>query len=184
MIKITVYRWAGAWGPFKIKIPCGECALTKDIIQNTLDNELKEIDIELEMREWLSEWWKPLLKGGLHAPIVVVNNKIVSQGEALNRGLLVQSVIEAYCEKSQIEGNHLFGKVNCGFCKKSKQALEDANINYVYHDVVEKPGALYEMIPRVKKIIGPKTPVTVPQIWLKGAYIGGFDNLMKKLSEN
>ncbi|MCA2493314.1 glutaredoxin, partial [Vibrio sp. 2175-1] len=22
-IKITLYRWAGSWGPFKVNIPCG-----------------------------------------------------------------------------------------------------------------------------------------------------------------
>ncbi|MDW2111383.1 glutaredoxin, partial [Vibrio sp. 2089] len=27
-IKITLYRWAGNWGPFKVNIPCGECTLT------------------------------------------------------------------------------------------------------------------------------------------------------------
>ena len=33
------------------------------------------------------------------------------------------------------------------------------------------------MLARVKPIIGPKTPVTVPQIWIDGSYIGGADAL-------
>lgn len=33
------------------------------------------------------------------------------------------------------------------------------------------------MIPQVKEIIGYKTPVTLPQIWLDGEYVGGFDDL-------
>ena len=28
-VRITLYRWAGVWGPFRIKVPCGECALTQ-----------------------------------------------------------------------------------------------------------------------------------------------------------
>ena len=40
-ITITLYRWAGHWGPFKVKIPCGECTLTKDILLNVFDTELK-----------------------------------------------------------------------------------------------------------------------------------------------
>lgn len=37
------------------------------------------------------------------------------------------------------------------------------------------------MFPRVKAHIGEKTPVTVPQIWLDGEYIGGADQLSEKL---
>ena len=43
------------------------------------------------------------------------------------------------------------------------------------------PGPLYEMLARVKPIIGPKTPVTVPQIWIDGTYVGGADALKEVL---
>ena len=33
------------------------------------------------------------------------------------------------------------------------------------------------MIGRVKPIVGPKTPITVPQIWIDGKYVGGADEL-------
>nr|MBT2979868.1 glutaredoxin [Vibrio anguillarum] len=42
-IKITLYRWAGSWGPFKVTIPCGECTLTKDILTDTFNSELEGI---------------------------------------------------------------------------------------------------------------------------------------------
>lgn len=60
---------------------------------------------------------------------------------------------------------------------KAKQLLDTAGIDYRYHDVVKESAALYRMIPEVKAIIGEKTPVTVPQIWLNGQYIGGCDAL-------
>ena len=170
-IKVYVYRWAGSWGPFKIKIPCGECTLTKDVILDTIEKELSGIAIELELREWLSEWWKPLLKGGWHAPIVIVGSKVISQGKALNRGLLTQAVIEVYASSTQIKGNHLFGKEGCPYCKRAKGYLEQAQIPYNYHDVVSNPRDLYEMLARVKPLIGPKVPVTVPQIWIDGDYV-------------
>ncbi|MEM7760191.1 MAG: glutaredoxin [Cyanobacteria bacterium P01_A01_bin.40] len=176
-VPITLFRWAGAWGPFKVKIPCGECTLTKDVILDTLQQELAGIPVELEIREWLTEWWKPLLKGGWHAPIVMVEGKVISQGHALNRGLLTQAVIEAYASKAPIERSHLFGKESCPHCKQAKADLEEAGIQYTYHDVVRSPRALYEMLARVKPLIDPKTPVTVPQIWLGGKYIGGADRL-------
>ena len=180
-VNITVFRWAGAWGPFTVKIPCGECSLTKDIIQDCIDTDLEGIAVELELRDWLSEWWKPLPKGGWHAPIVLVNGKLISQGAALNRGALTQAVIEEATAYTPIQGNHIYGKSNCPHCVRSKGYLEQAGLAYAYHDVVKEPRSLYEMLARVKPIIGPKTPVTVPQIWLDGHYVGGADELKQLL---
>ncbi len=182
-IKITLYRWAGSWGPFKVNIPCGECTLTKDILTDTFKNELADVPVELEVKDWLSHWWEPLKLGAWHAPILVVEGKVISQGEALNRGLLVQSVIAQWANRDQLKGNIVYGKATCPYCVKAKSLLDKTGIEYQYHDVVKESAALYRMIPEVKAIIGEKTPVTVPQIWLNGKYIGGADNLEKWLEE-
>ena len=176
-VGVTLFRWAGAWGPFKVKIPCGECSLTLDVIKDTFETELAGVPVALDVREWLTEWWKPLPKGGWHAPIVMVEGKVVSQGHALNRGVLTEAVIEAHTQRAAIEGNHLFGKETCPHCVRAKGYLDEAGIDYSYHDVVKNPRALYEMLGRVKPIVGPKTPITVPQIWIDGAYVGGADQL-------
>ncbi|MFW9675334.1 glutaredoxin [Vibrio parahaemolyticus] len=181
-IKITLYRWAGSWGPFKVNIPCGECTLTKDILVDTFANELADVPVELEVKDWLSHWWEPLKVGAWHAPILLVEGKVVSQGEALNRGVLVQSVISEWVKRDGLKGNIVYGKATCPYCVKAKQLLDDAGIKYEYHDVVKDSAALYRMIPEVKAIIGEKTPVTVPQIWLEGKYVGGADNLEKWLA--
>ncbi|BCK08934.1 glutaredoxin [Vibrio cholerae] len=183
-IKVTLYRWAGHFGPFKVNIPCGECTLTKDILADTFANELAGVPIELEVKDWLSYWWEPLKLGAWHAPIVVVASKVISQGEALNRGVLVQSIIKEWTKQDTLQGNIVFGKATCPYCVKAKQLLDTAGIDYRYHDVVKESAALYRMIPEVKAIIGEKTPVTVPQIWLNGQYIGGCDALEKWLQNN
>ncbi|EOX3411015.1 glutaredoxin [Vibrio cholerae] len=183
-IKVTLYRWAGSFGPFKVNIPCGECTLTKDILADTFANELASVPIELEVKDWLSYWWEPLKLGAWHAPIVVVAGKVISQGEALNRGVLVQSIIKEWTKQDTLQGNIVFGKATCPYCVKAKQLLDTAGIDYHYHDVVKESAALYRMIPEVKAIIGEKTPVTVPQIWLNGQYIGGCDALEKWLQNN
>ncbi|MCY9852245.1 glutaredoxin domain-containing protein [Vibrio mediterranei] len=182
-IKITLYRWAGSWGPFKVNIPCGECTLTKDILNDTFKNELDGIPIELEVKDWLSHWWEPLKAGAWHAPILMVEGKVISQGEALNRGVLVQSVIKEWTKRDTLSGNIVYGKATCPYCVKAKQMLDDAGIPYTYSDVVKDSAALYRMIPEVKAHIGLKTPVTVPQIWLEDEYIGGADNLESWLSK-
>ncbi|HBC3476372.1 TPA: glutaredoxin [Vibrio cholerae] len=183
-IKVTLYRWAGHFGPFKVNIPCGECTLTKDILADTFANELAGVPIELEVKDWLSYWWEPLKLGAWHAPIVVVAGKVISQGEALNRGVLVQSIIKEWTKQDTLQGNIVFSKATCPYCVKAKQLLDTAGIDYRYHDVVKESAALYRMIPEVKAIIGEKTPVTVPQIWLNGQYIGGCDALEKWLQNN
>lgn len=184
-VKILLYKWAGQWGPFKIKIPCGECALTEDVIEDTMENELANANVELEVREWLSNWWQPFFaNGGWHAPIVMVNKKRISQGDALNRGILAESVIYEHVKRFEIKGNHVFGKDRCPHCTRAKKYLDDANIPYTYHDVVKNPGAMYEMLARVKPIIGEKTPVTTPQVWLDDSYVGGADDLGERLGIN
>ena len=180
-VTITIHRWAGAWGPFRIKIPCGECALTEDIVRNCLETDLAGIDARVEEHDWLSEWWRPLRRGGWHAPIVQVNGKVISQGIALNRGVLIQSVIEAATASVPLPGNHVYGKPGCPHCAQAKGQLEAAGIAHAYHDVIADPRALYEMLARVKPIIGPKTPVTVPQIWIDGAHVGGASELREML---
>lgn len=182
-IKITLYRWAGSFGPFKVSIPCGECTLTKDILLDTFKNELADVPVELEVKDWLSHWWEPLKHGAWHAPIVILEGQVVSQGEALNRGLLVQAAIKEWTKRDSLKGNIVFGKETCPYCAKAKQLLDKSGISYQYRDVVKDSAALYRMIPEVKAIIGEKTPVTVPQIWIEGNYIGGCSDLETWLTQ-
>ncbi len=179
-VKILLYRWAGKWGPFKVKIPCGECTLTLDVINDTLKNELANAVVELEVRDWLSNMVKAFFQGARHAPCILVNGELIFEGGALNRGLLAEKVMNEHVQHFPLEGTHLFGKENCPFCVRAKADFERLGIPYTYHDVVKNPGAMYEMLARVKPIVGPKTPVTMPQIWVDGAYVGGSDALRAK----
>jgi len=176
-VRITLYKWGGRWGPFSVKIPCGECTLTKDILLDTFKNELKDIPVKLEIKDWLSYWWEPLRFGAFHAPILMVENKVISQGEALNRGRLIQSVVKEWAKRDTLKGNIMYGKATCPYCVKAKTMLNNAGIAFDYHDVIKDSAALYRMIPEVKANIGEKTPITVPQIWIESRYVGGFDKL-------
>ncbi len=181
-IHIVVYRWAGRWGPFKIKVPCGECALTVDVVKDTISNELQGIPVTLDIREWLSEWWRPLRLGAWHAPIVLVEGQVVSVGEALNRGVLAERVMSLAVARFNITDTRIYGKDGCPHCVRAKAALDKAGVTYTYLDVVKNPGAMYEMFSRVKAIVGPKTPITVPQVWYDGRYVGGADQVEHALS--
>ena len=93
-----------------------------------------------------------------------------------------EAIIDAHARRSAIAGNHLFGKAACPYCVRAKGYLEQQGVAYHYHDVVKDPRALYEMLARVKPIVGPKTPITVPQIWIDGGYVGGADQLSRILA--
>jgi len=167
-----------------IKIPCGEYALTEDVIEDALNNEFANAVVDFEVREWLTHWWEPFFANRRwHAPIVMVGKKRISQGDALNRGVLAEAVIREHVTLFKLPGNHVFGKDNCPHCIRGKDYLDDANIPYIYHDVVKNPDAMYEMLARVKPIIGEKTPVTTSQIWLEGNYVGGADELGERLGK-
>ncbi len=182
-IRIKLYRWAGSWGPFSIKIPCGECTVSKDILHDVMSQELAGVPVVLETHDWLSKWWQPLRQGAWHAPIVMVENKVVCAGEAVNRGAVCQAVIAEYVKRFDLEGSVVFGKDNCVYCQRAKTMLSEAQIDYTYLDVIKNSRALYEVFPRAKKHLGEKTPVTMPQIWLNGVYIGGADQLAEHLEK-
>jgi len=179
-VQVLLYRWAGKWGPFKVKIPCGECTLTKDVIEDTLKNELANAKVEFVMKDWLSNMVKAFFQGARHAPCILINGKVLFQGGALNRCVLTEAVMNEHVQHFPLEGTHIFGKDNCPYCEQAKEDMDRLGISYTYHDVVENPGAMYEMLARVKPIVGPKTPITTPQVWIDGKYIGGATELRAK----
>jgi glutaredoxin len=81
-----------------------------------------------------------------------------------------------------LQGNHVFGRDTCPFTSRARKDLENANIPFTYHNVTEDEHAMQEMVERVTPLIGPSTRITVPQIWLEGKYIGGSDDLRKKMN--
>ena len=183
-IQLDLYRWAGKWGPFKVKIPCGECTLTGDIIRDVLETDLKNVPVQVTEYDWLSNWWKPLPAGGWHAPIIMVEGKVIGQGEALNRGVLVEAIIRAHAARTSVSGTVMFSKDNCTYCHQAADLLKAEKTEFAKRDVVKDPPALYEMLARVKPIIGPKTPVTTPQIWIDGSYVGGFEELKARFRKS
>lgn len=58
----------------------------------------------------------------------------------------------------------------CPFCNRAKRLLDDKKIPYEEVNVDQKPGAREE----ITKKTGHKT---IPQIFVKGEFIGGFSEL-------
>ena len=64
----------------------------------------------------------------------------------------------------------IYSKPTCPYCVKAKQLLKKLKLNYKEYDV---------NIPKYRKemIIKTNNAKTVPQIFIKGRLIGGYDNL-------
>lgn len=91
-IDIVVYRITGPQGP--IDIPhryCEECDLTVRLTQSVLD-ELGDPDIRFDVKPWMLYFWKPILRGGWHAPILTIDGRVFSQGVVPNREELREAI--------------------------------------------------------------------------------------------
>jgi len=184
-IKITQYKWEGSWGPFKIKIPCGECNVSEGVIRDVLENDFKDYkdQIYFESKPWLDNWWKIILKGAWHAPIILINGKLISQGNVVDRGLFGYHVRKELVKGYRIpeNANVVFSKENCGFCVRAKALLKEEDIEFEERDIIKNPLFAHQIFYLTKQFFPANKPVTTPQIWLKGKYIGGSDDLEKYL---
>lgn len=100
-VKIILFRWAGKLGPIRISGECLECDFALAQVRGLLAAHA-DWPVELEVKPWLEHWWEALCSGGWHAPIVLVNRELVSQGEIPDYDALERSVRRAL-ESSQAE---------------------------------------------------------------------------------
>ena len=70
----------------------------------------------------------------------------------------------------------VWSKPACPFCVKAKNLLKNKGIEYEEKNIAEGYNiqALLELVPNAK---------TMPQIWLDGEHLGGYDQLEAKLKE-
>lgn len=78
-VVITQYKWAGSWGPIKIKSHCEECDLTTHNLRALIEKEFKGKNIVFEIKPWLDNFWYCLMRGAWHPPIIMVNGKLFFQ---------------------------------------------------------------------------------------------------------
>jgi len=100
-IKITVYRWAGEKWFFRIHGECVECDLAVGQAQNLLSAH-PDWPVELEVKPWFTHLWEALQHGGWHAPVVLVDHRLVRQGTIPTRAELDAAVREALGRRKRL----------------------------------------------------------------------------------
>ena len=98
-VTITMYRWAGTKYGITIKSECKECDINAAILQDMKDKEFAGKKVVIEIKPWLTHVWESLRRGGWHAPVIVVEKHIFSQGVVLKRKELAQRVLQILYEK-------------------------------------------------------------------------------------
>jgi glutaredoxin len=70
----------------------------------------------------------------------------------------------------------IYGKSNCGWCKKAVALADQYMLQYRYHNCDDSSHALLlkERFPEVK---------TVPQIWWNDKHLGGYQQFAKEIEE-
>ena len=91
-VVIILYRWAGKKFGITIKSECEECEINYEILKDMKQKEFKGKPVAIEVRPWLTCLWETLRRGGWHAPVIIVNGRLFSQGSILDRNKLAQLV--------------------------------------------------------------------------------------------
>ena len=98
-VTITMYRWARNKFGFSIKSECEECEINIGILEDLKQKEFAGKLVEIEIKPWLTYLWDSLKSGGWHAPVIIVNGRIFSQGVVINRERFVKHVLSVLNEK-------------------------------------------------------------------------------------
>jgi len=178
-VRVIQYKWEGSWGPFRIAVPCGECSANEGITQDVVEVEFAGEPVSFEVRPWLNNWWRVLPLGGFHAPITLVNGKLVSQGAVIDRGLLAYRIRNELVKGYKIPAgaNVVFTKPGCQFCARAKELLAQKGIIFEERNIVQNALFARQLFQLAKRVIPHGMPITTPQIWLDGRYVGGFTEL-------
>lgn len=92
-ILITMYYWGGEKFGIKIKKSCAECDINHEMLDDIKQKEFGGRLVNIVLKPWLTNFWESLAYGGWHAPIIIVNDKLFSQGIIIDRKKLIKSVL-------------------------------------------------------------------------------------------
>ena len=75
--------------------------------------------------------------------------------------------------------NIVYTKTGCPYCERTKVFLQEHDISFEERNKTENPAFEEDLKQLAKEYFPDKERITVPQIWLKGQYVGGSDDLIE-----
>lgn len=93
-INITIYRFTGNQGFFSVpKKWCEECDLLVRLVEKTVKELGIESKTKITIKPWFLWWWQSLfLYFAWHAPILIINGKLVNQGIIPSKQNLIKAL--------------------------------------------------------------------------------------------
>ncbi len=96
-VVVTNYKWEGKKLFFKIKTVCGECETTTALLKGLKEKYYKNKPVRIVIKPWLDNCFEAFFRSycrAWHAPIVLVNHRLVSQGKVVDVAKLKQFINE------------------------------------------------------------------------------------------
>lgn len=184
-VTIEYFRWEGRFLFFKIKNRCKECDMLYVILQRIMADVFKGMKVTLVIKPWLDNWWKVIWGGAWHAPLLMINGHLFSQGivpdissmishiasilddEELKEQARVYRLKSVKHEKEE-EDVVVYFSPACPHCAQLTAYLEANKITYTKKDITASQIFLDELIYRT----GQRTiPVTI----IKNETVVGFN---------
>ena len=184
-VKLVLYRFAGRFWFWRIRKTCRECDLAYVLLQRLMAETFRGEPVDLEIKPWLDNWWKVIGRGGWHTPILTVNGRVFSQGEAPDLAGLIQKVASLLGnEQLMKKGAKLSAKrasapqssslptvyfsPACPHCHRLRSYLDANAIEYVVKDVTESEAARED----VRRLTGRNA---IPVLKVDGEILVGFE---------
>lgn len=168
-VHIRYYRWAGRFLWFRIRTDCEECDLTRAVLDRLFDGPLRDKPVRLTVKPWLNNWWRILWRGAWHAPVVMLNGRVFSQGICPDVQALIRAVAHELCDDelaaraatytSKTKAQHIDDKSGdtvvffspaCPHCRQLRNYLDANGVVYTAHDVTASTDAYEELLRRTK----------------------------------
>jgi len=183
-IRLTYYRYAGKFLGFRIRSRCQECDLTYALLQQLLADVFRGRPVSLVIKPWLDNWWRVIWRGAWHAPILLVNGRLFSQGGVPDVPRLLRTIgrllddreliraAEVYAVKQPPpENDHdlvVFASPACPHCVQLTEYLKLNQISFAYRDVSRSATARQQLEALTGRL-------TIPVVQAAKKVVVGFD---------
>lgn len=161
-VHLTLYRFSGRFLFLKIRKRCEACDVTYAVLSRLMSEVFAGKPVTLTIRPWLNHWWKPLLRGGWHAPILLLDGKVFSQGTVPDVPALIRAVAaqlddaELAARAEEYRGHTkpvtarpedllVYGSRACPHCRELIGYLRANGVPFVLRDVSSSAGAREEL---------------------------------------
>lgn len=183
-VRLRYYRWQGRFLFFRIKTRCEACDIANAVLQQLMSGPFRDKPVTLEVAPWLDNWWRIIWLGAWHAPIVMVDRQVFSQGVVPEVKALVLTVAE-HLEDPDLAARaqtyrhrtptpaaeksvQVYFSPACPHCLRLRAYLDANGVDYDALDVTRAASARQA----VKRLTG---KLTIPVTVVRGKIVVGLD---------